>query len=98
MPCLDEAPALPWLLGRLPDGFRAIVADQGSAAGSPDSAAARGALVVTVPQGGFGAAAHAGLLAATAPVVALMDADGSFDPADLPRVTTPVRAGTIDLM
>jgi glycosyltransferase involved in cell wall biosynthesis len=98
MPCLDEAPALPWLLGRLPDGFRAIVADNGSTDGSPDIAAAHGAVVVTVPQRGFGAAAHAGLLAATAPVVALMDADGSFDPADLPRVATPVRVGPVDLM
>jgi Glycosyl transferase family 2 len=43
-----------------------------------------------VPQRGFGAAAHAGLLTATTEVVAFMDADGSFDPQQLPRVCDPV--------
>ena len=98
LPCLDEAPALPWLLSRLPAGYRAIVADNGSTDGSPDVAAAHGALVVPVPQRGFGAAAHAGLLAATADVVCFCDADGSFDPAQLPRVADPVRDGSSDLV
>ncbi len=98
LPCLDEAPALPWLLSRLPAGYRAIVADNGSTDGSPDVAAAHGALVVPVPQRGFGAAAHAGLLAATADVVCFCDADGSFDPAQLPRVADPVRDGVSDLV
>ena len=44
-------------------------------------------MVVPVPQRGFGAACHAGLLAATERLVCFMDADGSLDPADLPRVT-----------
>ena len=30
LPCLDEAPALPWVLERMPAGFRAIVVDNGS--------------------------------------------------------------------
>jgi len=40
LPCLDEAGALPWVLTRLPAGYRAIVADNGSAwymSGVPDS-------------------------------------------------------------
>jgi glycosyltransferase involved in cell wall biosynthesis len=98
LPCLDEAPALPWVLSRLPAGYRAIVADNGSTDGSPEIAAAHGALVVHVPQRGFGAAAHAGLLAATAEVVCFCDADGSFDPEQLPRVADPVRAGVADLV
>ncbi len=98
LPCLDEAAALPWVLSRIPAGYRAIVADNGSTDGSARVAAACGATVVSVPQRGFGAAAHAGLLAATADVVCFLDADGSFDPAQLPRVAEPVTAGAADLV
>lgn len=98
LPCLDEAAALPWVLSRLPEGYRAVVADNGSTDGSPQIAADHGATVVSVPQHGFGAAAHAGLEAATADVVCFCDADGSMDPADLPRVADPVLAGEADLV
>jgi dTDP-L-rhamnose 4-epimerase len=97
LPCLDEAGSLPWLLSRIPYGYRPIVADNGSTDGSPGIARGLGATVVAVPQRGFGAAAHAGLLAATADVVCFMDADGSFDPAQLPAVAEPVRDGDADL-
>src|SRR6201985_1117569 len=30
LPCLNEAGALPWVLSRMPNGFRPIVADNGS--------------------------------------------------------------------
>jgi glycosyltransferase involved in cell wall biosynthesis len=98
LPCLDEAAALPWVLSRLPDGYRAIVADNGSTDGSVMIASAHGAEVVNARPRGFGAAAHAGLLAATADVVCFMDADGSLDPADLPVVAGPVLAGDADLV
>jgi glycosyltransferase involved in cell wall biosynthesis len=86
LPCLDEAAALPWVLGRMPDGYRAIVVDNGSTDGSAEVAAAHGAQIVHEPQRGFGAACHAGLLAATSDVVCFMDADASLDPAELPEV------------
>jgi len=98
LPCLDEAAALPWVLSRIPAGYRAIVADNGSTDGSAAIARAHGATVVSVPQRGFGAAAHAGLCAATADLVCFLDADGSFDPAQLPRVVDPVRDGHADLV
>jgi glycosyltransferase involved in cell wall biosynthesis len=98
LPCLDEAQALPWVLMRMPPGYRAVVADNGSTDGSADIARAHGALVVDVPQRGFGAACHAGLLAATADVVCFMDADASLDPQELPRVTEPVLAGQVELV
>jgi glycosyltransferase involved in cell wall biosynthesis len=97
-PCLNEAAALPWVLTRLPAGMRAIVVDNGSTDGSAEVARAHGALVVEEPRRGFGSAAHAGLLAATAPIVAFCDADASMDPADLPGVVGPVVAGSADLV
>jgi glycosyltransferase involved in cell wall biosynthesis len=97
-PCLNEAPALPAVLARLPAGYRAIVVDNGSTDGSDDVAAAHGALVVAEPRRGFGAAAHAGLLAADAPIVAFCDADGSFDSAEISRVTAPIAAEEADLV
>lgn len=98
LPCLNEAEALPWVLDRMPGGYRPIVADNGSTDGSGQVADRHGAVVVDVPQRGFGAACHAGLLAATSDIVCVMDADASFDPADLPAVAGPVRDGRIDLM
>jgi glycosyltransferase involved in cell wall biosynthesis len=98
LPCLDEAASLPWVLSRLPAGYRGIVADNGSTDGSAEVAAAFGATVVRVPQRGFGAAAHAGLEAATAELVCFCDADGSMDPAQLPRLVAPVTAGDADLV
>jgi glycosyltransferase involved in cell wall biosynthesis len=98
LPCLDEAAALPLVLAGLPPGWRAIVVDNGSTDASADVAAALGALVVNEPRRGFGWACHTGLEAATTPVVAFADADGSFDLRQLPDVTGPVTAGVADLV
>jgi glycosyltransferase involved in cell wall biosynthesis len=98
LPCLNEAAALPWVLGRLPAGVRAVVVDNGSTDGSPRIAADLGATVVSCSHRGYGAACHAGLEASTAPVVAFLDADASLDPRQLSRVTGPVLAGQVDLM
>ena len=98
LPCLNEAAALPWVLSRMPSGYRAIVADNGSDDGSAEIAERYGALVVSVPLRGFGAACHGGLMAATSDVVCFMDADGSLDPRDLPVIAGPVLAGTEDLV
>ncbi len=98
LPCLNESGALPWVLSRLPEGYRAIVVDNGSTDGSPGIATSLGALVVHEGRRGFGAAAHAGLLAATADVVAFCDCDGSLDPARLPALVERVTNGTADLV
>jgi glycosyltransferase involved in cell wall biosynthesis len=97
-PCLNEAAALPWVLSRLPEGYRAIVVDNGSTDGSAEVAIRNGAIVVYEGRRGFGSAAHAGLLAATAPIVAFCDADASMDPADLPALVDPIRRDALDLV
>ena len=93
LPCLDEAAALPWVLTRIPCNARAIVVDNGSSDGSADVARAHGATVVTCAVRGYGAACHAGLLAATAPFVAFCDCDGTLDPEALPRFLAALDAG-----
>jgi glycosyltransferase involved in cell wall biosynthesis len=100
IPVLNEAAALPDLLAAMPDGFTAIVVDNGSDDGSAAVARAGGARVVEEPRRGFGAACWAGLLAADAAdgVVCFMDGDGSFDPADLRRVAAPVLDGRFDMV
>jgi glycosyltransferase involved in cell wall biosynthesis len=98
LPTLDEAAALPVVLAGLPPGYRAIVVDNGSTDGSGAVAAGLGATVVREARRGFGAACAAGLAAATAPVVAFCDADGSLDLVDLPLVCEPVRHGRADLV
>lgn len=98
LPCLDEAEALPWVLQRIPSGWRAIVVDNGSTDGSADIARSLGAHVVHEPRRGFGAACHAGLTAATADVVCFCDCDASLDPALLPAVAGPVLDGSGDLV
>ena len=100
LPCLDEAQALPWVLGRMPAGYRPIVADNDSTDGSALIAQDCGALVVQASPRGFGAACHAGLAAADHQdgIVCFVDADGSFDPAQLPQVVGPILADTADLV
>lgn len=98
LPCLNEADALPWVLSRMPSGYRAIVVDNDSHDGSADIARSLGATVVEESNRGFGAACHAGLVHATADVVCFMDADASLDPGQLPSVADPVTAGTADIV
>ncbi len=97
VPCRDEAPALPALLARFPAGLRPIVVDNGSRDGTAEVARGLGAVVVLEPRAGYGAAVHAGLEAATAPYVAVLDGDGSMDPADLVPLLELVVSGRADL-
>ncbi|MFI0711177.1 glycosyltransferase family 2 protein [Streptomyces inhibens] len=98
LPCLDEAAALPWVLARIPAGWRAIVVDNGSTDGSADIARDLGATVVHEPRRGFGAACHAGLLAAEADIVCFCDCDASLDPALLTPFVRAVHDGDSDLV
>ncbi|EHR52807.1 glycosyl transferase [Saccharomonospora marina XMU15] len=97
LPCLDEAPALPAVLGAFPPGFRAIVVDNGSTDDSAKVAEELGAKVVFEPRRGYGAAVHTGLEAASSRIVCFLDADGSLDAGQLPRLVRPVRQGSVEL-
>lgn len=98
LPCLDEAAALPWVLSRLPAGTQAIVVDNGSTDGSADIARSLGAEVVDCRQRGYGAACHAGLVAATADLVAFCDCDASIDPGVITSFAAMITGGQADLV
>jgi len=97
LPCRDEAAVLPTLLARVPTGLGVVVVDNGSRDGSAAVARALGARVVVEPRPGYGAAVHAGVVASTARWVAVMDADGSLDPADVLPLLDAVAQGRADL-
>jgi len=97
LPCRDEAPALAALLTEVPALFSVIVVDNGSRDDTAEVARRHGARVVSEPRAGYGAAVHAGVLAATADLVAVMDGDGSFWPEDLTRLLHDVLEGHADL-
>jgi glycosyltransferase involved in cell wall biosynthesis len=86
LPCLDEAASLPAVLAALPDGYRALVVDNNSTDGTAEVARRHGADVVFEAHPGYGSAVHAGVVAAATPLVAVLDADGSLDPRELPTL------------
>ncbi|MGI8722045.1 MAG: glycosyltransferase family 2 protein [Geodermatophilaceae bacterium] len=86
LPARDEAGALPGVLQRIPAGYRAVVVDNASTDGTASVARRHGAHLVYEATPGYGAAVHAGLLAADTEIVCFLDADGSIDPEQLPAM------------
>lgn len=97
LPCLNEVEALPSVLRALPDGFAALVVDNGSTDGTAALARAHGARVVVEPRPGYGAAVHTGIQHAESDLVAVLDADGSLDADALVALTALVASGHTDL-
>ena len=93
LPCRDEAAALPGVMASVPDVMHVVVVDNGSSDGTADVARALGAMVVHEATPGYGAAVHAGVGAATAEYVAVLDGDGSMDPRELLPLLEEVRSG-----
>lgn len=93
LPCLNEADSLPGVLADLPDGYRALVVDNNSTDDTAAVARRCGADVVAEAQPGYGAAVHAGIVAASTEMVAVLDGDGSLDPRELPGLVADVERG-----
>lgn len=112
IPALNEAGNVGRLIQQLrltsaqmPDtNVQIIVVDNGSTDGTGDEARKAGAdAAVPEPRRGYGYACAAGIAAAKqfAPmpdVIAFLDGDGSFDPAELPRLLTPIAENRADLV
>ena len=93
LPCLNEAASLPGVLAALPSGYRALVVDNNSTDDTAEVARLRGAEVVTESTPGYGSAVHAGVMAATTAIVAVIDADGSLDARELPALVDELEHG-----
>ncbi|WP_319437264.1 glycosyltransferase family 2 protein [Mycobacterium sp. RTGN5] len=93
LPCLNEAESLPAVLAAIPAGYRPLVVDNNSTDETAEVARRHGADVVDEPRPGYGSAVHAGVVAARTPIVAVLDGDGSLDPADLPRLVAELDRG-----
>src|SRR5262249_4292230 len=93
LPCLDEAASLPVVLAAIPGGYRSPVGDNTSTDGTAEVARRHGADVLAEPQPGYGSAVHAGVVAATTPIVAVIDADGSLDARELPALVAELDRG-----
>lgn len=93
IPCRDEAPALPAVFATMPEGMHVIVVDNGSTDDTAEVARSLGAEVVYEGRPGYGAAVHAGAVAATAPLIAVLDGDGSMDAAELAELADVVSRG-----
>jgi glycosyltransferase involved in cell wall biosynthesis len=86
LPCLNEAASLPGVLAAMPTGYQALVVDNNSTDGTAEVARRHGVKVVAEQRPGYGSAVHAGVVAATTPIVAVIDADGSLDARELPAM------------
>ena len=93
LPALDEGSALPTLLAALPAGYRAIVVDNGST--DRTRGRGRGRAPVGASPRGFRLGLSAPASSCPRPAwCCSMDADGSFDPRELPKVALrPVWGG-----
>jgi glycosyltransferase involved in cell wall biosynthesis len=90
---MNEAESLPAVLAAMPAGYRALVVDNNSTDDTAEVARRLGADVVSELRPGYGSAVHAGVVAARTPIVAVLDGDGSLDPADLPRLVAELARG-----
>jgi glycosyltransferase involved in cell wall biosynthesis len=101
IPALNEAGNIHRLLGQVQHDIASdiIVVDNGSTDTTTSEARAAGARVILEPRRGYGYACAAGVAAApSADVLAFLDGDGSFDPAQLRDLIMPIVEGRADLV
>ena len=99
IPAKDEAVTLPAVIdGVRPYCGELIVVDGRSRDGTPELAARLGARVIVDDGRGKGSALRLAAREAHSEVIVFVDADGSHDPNDVPRVAAPVLSGEFDLV
>ena len=100
IPCLNEAESIEACVRAAHEALargdyrgEVVVVDNGSTDGSGALAAAAGARVVREPRRGYGNAYLAGLAAATGEYIVMLDADLTYDVAELPRFVEALTDG-----
>jgi len=96
IPTLNEAANLPHVFARLPQGLHEVVVVDGRSV--DDTVAVAKALrpdvrIVLEKRPGKGIALAAGFAAAEGDIIVMLDADGSTDPAEIPRYVMPLLQG-----
>lgn len=101
IPALNEAESIGQVVASMPWNRIAecIVVDNGSTDQTGALAAAAGARVITSPRG-YGAAMHAGVLAAlsTSDILVFLDGDGADVIEQMPRLVDPIAADDADFV
>ncbi len=101
IPALNEVESIGQVVRSMPWDRIAecIVVDNGSTDGTSEAAAAAGARVVQSSRG-YGAAMHAGVLAAlpTSEVLVMLDGDGADDVTAMAHLLDPISAGKADFV
>ena len=96
IPTLNEEGSLAWVLENLPIWVDEVVVVDGLSTDATELLARRmrpDAKVVHQHRRGKGAALRAGFAAATGDIIVMIDADGSNDPAEIPRFVEALLAG-----
>jgi len=96
IPALNEARNLPYVLGRLPPDIHEVIVVDGHSVDDTIAVARRvrpGVRIVLQTRSGKGNALACGFAAATGDVIAMIDADGSADPGEIPRFVQALIAG-----
>jgi dolichol-phosphate mannosyltransferase len=99
IPTRNEAPSVGDVIRRCrPHAGEVLVVDGHSTDATRAIAAELGARVVLDGGRGKGDAVRVGIREARGDVIVFIDADGSHDPEDIPRLVAPIAAGRADLV
>lgn len=95
IPTRNEAKSLEKTIEEVPKGFvdEIIVSDGHSTDGTQDVARSLGCKAIIQEGKGFGLGIISGIKQATGDIIIIMDADGSENPADIPRLLEKVKEG-----
>lgn len=95
IPTLNEAGSIEQTLSEIPQGLadEIIVVDAHSPDGTADLVRSLGYRVIMQQSMGFGGGFAEGIQAASGDIVVLMNADGSMNPADIPKLVEKVAEG-----
>ena len=96
IPAMNEAENLPYAFSRLPEGLYEVILVDGHSVDDTVAVAESlrpGVRIVTQSGKGKGNAMAVGFAACTGDIIVMLDADGSTDPAEIPRFVSALRNG-----
>jgi glycosyltransferase involved in cell wall biosynthesis len=96
IPAMNEAENLPYAFARLPEGLHEVILVDGHSRDDTVAVAKRlrpGVRIVTQSGKGKGNAMADGFAACTGDIIVMLDADGSTDPAEIPRFVSALCSG-----